>query len=345
MALKKRENSSLHNFFSAVDSHITNTPTNTGGVGPASISGPSANVGAAEPREIQQSPDPRYPDIGDDSTYVNNDEDLDLGQHSESDVVTSTSPPASARIERVSHNPRFFDSPRDANIQQANTEHSLADDDVPVARRFLDKQRNAGVVSPISQLDSQSAEKRHTVLGKRAQSAVDSSDESDNEFQVDSHDIDPRRRVEKPQQSLPAAKRPRPQDNIEYGNKQGDDSSHRQTSTQVTRRAQTAGIADDTDDEVAPESLAPRPSTQSRWQTANLEAASRNQTARKTNYRWTDEEDERLIYLMGIWGTSFAAIKKQDGGCPASEGGPLLERRSQTNCKDRARNLKRKYIR
>lgn len=354
-ALKRRAENSHIESPSADQSQAPNVSTDTRILAQASFSGLSADPTAAVPREIQQSPDLRYPDIGDDSTYVNNDEDLDLGQDPESGVMTSTSPPASARIERVSHNPRFFDSPRDADSQPSSMESTVAERNSRSTRRFIDKQKNAEVVSPISQLDPQSAAKHHPVLGKRARNDDSSSDETDNEFEENTHDIDPRRRAEKPQRDLPAAKRHRHEGHAvsDAGEgsqpnrtKLGNKSNERQSGpARVVSRVRTTESDGGTDEDVTVAQTEPPSSTQSRWATANAQAASSNHNYRKANYRWSEEEDERLIYLMGIWGTGFAAIKKQDGACPASDGGPKLERRSQINCKDRARNLKKKYIR
>ncbi|KGO75291.1 hypothetical protein PITC_001040 [Penicillium italicum] len=332
-ALMRRQATSHQKTASNVESQTRNISTSTS---IAAQAGPSAGLGAAESFEIQQSPELRYTDIGDDSTYVNNDEELDLGQGPEPDVMTSTSPPNSARISHVSHNPRFFDSPRDENTQRS----------VPVARRFLDKQHNAGVVSPISQYDTQDPG-NFTVLGKRNRNVDvpddDSSDVSDIEFEQNNQNVDPRRRAEKPQQDLPAAKRQRPQETAQSAGEQlqaqiNRSFHHNSDSTQL--RADSDDI---TDEETAIEHQPP-PSTQSRWAASNSQAAMATRRFPKTSHRWTEEEDERLIYLMGIYGTAYAAIKKQDNACPPSEGGPMLERRSQVNCKDRARNLKKKYL-
>ncbi|KOS37843.1 hypothetical protein ACN38_g11353 [Penicillium nordicum] len=338
-ALMKRQAAGHQQLVSNVESQTRNISTNTSIAAQPNNSDPSA----AGSFEVQQPPELRYTDIGDDSTYVNNDEELDLGQGPEPDVMTSTSPPNSARISHVSHNPRFFDSPRDENTQRS----------VPAARRFLDKQSNARTVSPISQYDTQGAG-NSTVLGKRNRNIDgpddDSSDGSDIEFEQNNQNVDPRRRVEKPQQNLPAAKRPRPEDNaVSAGERLQSDinksSHHNSHSSQIPRRAQTADSDDLTDEETTTEQHGLPPSTQSRWAASNSQAAMANRKVPKTSHRWTEEEDERLIYLMGIYGTAYAAIKKQDNACPPSEGGPMLERRSQVNCKDRARNLKRKYLR
>ncbi|KAJ5555054.1 hypothetical protein N7535_007498 [Penicillium sp. DV-2018c] len=280
-------------------------PLSTGYSGQVDTPGPSTHRRTAKSPEIQRFPEPRYPDIGDDSTYVNHDEDLDLYQGPASEVMTSNSPPTSARIERVSHNPRYFDSPRDRPSQRPTA---------PATRHFLDKQSNAGVVSPISQYDSQVADKQHTALGKRPRVDDGSDLETDDDFEQDTHDVDPMRRVEKPQLNRPAAKRQRPQ-------------------------------ADSGGDEITHGRTASPPRTLSRWEIANSEAADLLGKGRKTYRRWSKAEDDRLIYLMGKWGTAFATIKKQDGACPPANGGPLLEGRTQVDCKDRARNLKKKYLR
>ncbi|CAG8898858.1 unnamed protein product [Penicillium egyptiacum] len=345
-ALMRRQAASRQEPVSNVESHAQNISTDTNIVTQAIDPGPSASPGADSP-EVQQTPELSYRDIGDDSTYVNNDEDLDLGQGPEPDVMTSTSPPTSSRISRVSHNPnpRFFDSPRDENTQRS----------VQIARRFLDKQSNARVVSPISQYDTQTPGNQFTVLGKRNRNVDvpddDTSDGSDIEFEQNNHDVDPRRRVEKPQQNLPAAKRQRPEDNARSAGERLLSNinklfHHNQpNATQASQRVQRADSDDITDDETTVEQFEPPTSTQSRWAASNSQAPLVNRRAPKTSHRWTDEEDERLLHLLNIYGTSYATIKKQDNACPPSEGGPMLERRSQVNCKDRVRNLKRKFLR
>ncbi|KAG0154036.1 hypothetical protein PDIDSM_1415 [Penicillium digitatum] len=339
-ALLRRQATSHQQPVSTVELQAQKFPTDTSVEAQANNPGPSASIGATESFEIQQSPELRYTYIGDDSTYVNNDEELDLGQGPEPDIITSTSPPNSARISHISHNPRFFDSPRNEKTQRS----------VPVGRRFLDKQNNAGVVLPISQYDTQGPGS-FTVLGKRSRnvddSDDDSSDESDIEFEQNTQNVGPRRRVEKPQQNLPAAKRQRPQENAVSAGEQlqshiNKSFHHNSNSTQSSEGAQRADSDYVTDEETAVEQHEPPPSTQSRWATSNSQAAMANLRVPKASHRWTEEEDERLIYLMGIYGTAYAAIKKQDNACPPSEGGPMLERRSQVNCKDRARNLKKK---
>ncbi|KAJ5124170.1 uncharacterized protein N7515_007995 [Penicillium bovifimosum] len=318
-----------------------------GSLGQVDNPGPLANGRTAKSPEIQQSPEPRYPDIGDDSTYVNHDEDLDPAHGPGSDIMTSDSPPTSARIERVSHNPRYFDSRRDGHSQRST-------DLAPASRRFLDKQTNAAAVSPISQYDSQVADKEHTTLGKRPRIYDGSDLETDDEFEEDTHDVDPMRRLDKPQQSRPAAKRQRPQDSSQVEERQHlqstlDELSRRQDhhqpkSSGVIRRAPSMESDNMTDQETTLDRSVPPP-TQSRWAATNSVAAARSLKIRKTHRRWSEEEDQRLIHLMGIWGPSWATIKKQDGACPPADGGPLLESRSQVNCKDRARTLKRKYLR
>ena len=54
---------------------------------------------------------------------------------------------------------------------------------------------------------------------------------------------------------------------------------------------------------------------------------------------WSEEEIEQLISLIGLYGASYAQIKKRD-----DEQGGLLENRDQVALKDKARNMKLDYL-
>jgi hypothetical protein len=326
---------------------------------------PTTGLGAPEPREIIESPDPRYLDLEDDFTYVNNDEELDLGQDHEGDVMASTSPSASARINRVSHNPnRYFDTPEDLSSRRRSVEGSSgADGTSNAARRFFnEKQTNAAKVSPISYADTQSAERRRDMpldvnFKKRPNPFNHPSNDSDNEsddFERDSRHAS--RRPEKRQRLQGSARVQSARQQLQTSlNEAGQTGQGLSNSTQMSRVHYQDDSEDITDGETTnrqphrtPQASSPPPSAPapgSHWAKVNARATAANGKGRKPNHRWNDAEDERLLLLMGKFGTSYSQIKKEDNAVPASEGGPLLDRRTQVQCKDRARNLKRKYQR
>jgi hypothetical protein len=340
-ALKNRMDNSRQQELSVLESQAPNRSLNAGTMNHGDITeAPTLSQGSPK-HEIQQSPDLTYAGLADDSTLHNNDEELDLGRAHESGILASTSPSASARIVRVSHTPgRFFDSPGNESSYQTAAQRPPARKNFPAGPRFIDAQENRAQVSPISSVYGHSAEKEYAAPSnanqkKRARRPSYSSDISDDgAFEDDDRDVD--RRAEKPQQTFPAAKRQR----TEAGAGSDSPAQQLQLSLNATRQSQAeATLASEGPDH----STAEQSAGTSRWE-AQLKRNASSYT-RKANNRWTEEEDERLLMLMAIHGPQWSLIEKEDAICPASEGGPKLEARSQVNLKDRARNLRKKYNR
>src|SRR3954470_8917525 len=118
-ALKNRMDNSRQQDLSVLESQAPNRFQDAVTTNHGDLPGPSTFNRESPEREIQQSPDLTYPSLAEDSTLHNNDEELDLSREQESGIMASTSPSASARINRVSHNPgRWFDSPGDERTQR-----------------------------------------------------------------------------------------------------------------------------------------------------------------------------------------------------------------------------------
>ncbi|KAJ5153219.1 uncharacterized protein N7482_009697 [Penicillium canariense] len=265
------------------------------------------------------------------------DEELIFGLPSE--AVMSTSPQGSERIKRVSHYPgRFFDSPSAAQTQPSRR------------RTIFDRQPNASRVSPLGSEEPRSAERprapaiqlQSTLQSiSRKRGRGDSDDETsddDSSFDQDNrnHSI-AQRRAQVPEQTRPTDKRQRVNDDESGPENQLQESlaaSQTQSGSQMVERV-------------------PPVSTQreSRWLEENSTPRSSTRPKRviapssRTRRRWTQEEDDRLLMLVGVHATQWAVIERQDQICPASNGGPKLGGRTQVDMKDRARTLKRKYVR
>ncbi|KAJ5306323.1 hypothetical protein PENANT_c017G00349 [Penicillium antarcticum] len=343
-ALKNRMDNSRQQDLAALESQAPNRSLNAGTAIHKDPPGPFTLDQETPEREIQQSPDLTYPGLADDTTLHNNEEELDLSREHESGFMASTSPSASARINRVSHNPgRFFDSPDDEITQRTATQRPPAKKSFPAGPRFIDAQESRAQVSPISSSYGLSAERerperpapREANQKKRARRLSYSSDLSDDDaFEDDNRDVD--RRAEKPEQNLPAAKRQRTEAGTGLGSaaEQLQSSLDRTTQSQAEVVSSNASQADSTAERF----------TDSRWK-ANMKRDVAKSTTRKANTKWTEEENARLLELMAIFGSSYSKILKEDGVCPASDGGPKLQGRSQVSLKDGARNLRRRYER
>ncbi|KAL4892895.1 hypothetical protein BDV59DRAFT_178891 [Aspergillus ambiguus] len=61
--------------------------------------------------------------------------------------------------------------------------------------------------------------------------------------------------------------------------------------------------------------------------------------------RWVDDEDNRLVRLIELFGAKWAKIERENSVLPEEEGERRIEGRNQVQLKDRARNLKTKFLR
>ncbi|KAJ5766814.1 uncharacterized protein N7511_004430 [Penicillium nucicola] len=344
-ALKSRMDHSRQQDEAALESQAPNRFSNEATGDLRDPPGPFTLDQETPEREIQQSPNVTYPNIADDTTLHHNDEDLDISRESESGFMASTSPSASARINRVSHNPgRYFDSPENESTQRSATQRPPARKAFPAGPRFIDAQDSRAQVSPISSIYEQSAEKQRAERPvpkdvnpkKRGRRPSYSSDISDDEaFEDNDRDVD--LRAEKPKQNLPAVKKQRTEAETVSTSaaKQLQSSLTRSTQVQAEAASPNASQVSSTAEPII---------RASRWE-AQLNRRAASLPSRKANRKWSEEEDTRLIKLMALFGTSFSKIEKEDSVCPARDGGPKLQGRSQVNLKDRARNLRRKYER
>ncbi|KAJ5357748.1 hypothetical protein N7541_004906 [Penicillium brevicompactum] len=329
-----------------------NTLINTASEGTSAI-GPALRV-PSETHELHE----YSADMGgeDDFTYVNHDEDDDdLDYAGPGDVLASTSPSASARINRVSHNPHQSLNPKDRRDAQRLLEENPASssESITARRLFIDKQNDPRRVSPIDDNDTESPNQRHAIPShannRKRQISQAPSDDSD-DFEQDTRDLS--RRPEKRQRFLLARDEERSrQDGVSFLNSLGPASQDQPNpsqvpSTQPQRRSSELTDGETTTVRQLPFTVQPGRSAAEaeHWATLNTEAHSEN-IGRKPNQRWTKAEDERFIGLMATFGLRYAVIKKEDNAFPPDAGGPRLANRNQVQLKDRARTLKRKYIR
>ncbi|KJK67852.1 hypothetical protein P875_00108891 [Aspergillus parasiticus SU-1] len=198
------------------------------------------------------------------------------------------------------------------------------------ASRFIDRQANAHRVSPISQsADPQSAERRHTGLQSKKRRRDESEDEeSDGEFSNYNRPVDTaRRRAEKPAQ-------PNKRQRIEEH-----DESAAQLLNGLEETTRRTSIPESP--EAAPRSTNPVPVSSSARHTV---------TSTKVPVRWTPAEDKRLIRLIeevglgGPKGSGWCKVASQNEAQPVREGESRIEGRNQVQLKDRARNIKIRYL-
>lgn len=276
--------------------------------------------------EIPQSPD--LANAGaDDSTLHDNDEELSFNRGRTSGVVESTSPPGSSRIRQTSHGPghaRWFDSPTTRPRRSPSTAtdifyQAISQNDRPPRSAFIDRQSDAARISPISQAtDAASAERRRAQVNleasrKRARESSDDDESSDEDpFDRDHRVIEvAERRARKPEQTRLYPKRSR---------LSRESAPAHQLQQTLNASSQPAAPSQ------APPSSVPAP-------------------AAPLSKRWSEEETQRLIHLVGICETRWVDMKRKDDLWPESDGGPKLSRRTQMNLKDRARTLRRKLER
>lgn len=320
-------------------------------------------AGVTVPREVAQTPEAelRYPPHDNDDTLINEGEELDLSKHRENELMQSTSPPGSERTRQVSYNQgRFFDSPAENRFRPINE---------PQQRRtLLDQQDDRVRVQWSSEGDSQLTERRRsqpapTSQGPGKRGRDETADDSDDDYNDDSDDAFERpepkidkmaHKVQKPQQPPNKRQRRSTEGSSGAADQLQDDlitSSHPQQNQSQPTSTQPASTQVESPQQgwtqtarARIDSIEPSPS-QSRWSQANNPVSSASHAVPNMRRRWTADENERLILLIGRHGTSWAEIKLQDDICPRADGGPKLQGRTQVNLKDRARNIKRGYVR
>ncbi|BAE63494.1 unnamed protein product [Aspergillus oryzae RIB40] len=212
------------------------------------------------------------------------------------------------------------------------------------ASRFIDRQANAHRVSPISQsADPQSAERRHTELQSKKRRRYESEDEeSDGEFSNYNRPVDTaRRRAEKPAQPN---KRQRIEEHDESAAQLLNGLQETTRRTSVPESPEVAPRSTNTvreSPEAAPRSTNPVPVSSSARHTV---------TSTKAPVRWTPAEDKRLIRLIeevglgGPKGSGWCKIASQNEAQPVKEGESRIAGRNQVQLKDRARNIKIRYL-
>ncbi|KAJ5396507.1 hypothetical protein N7509_004620 [Penicillium cosmopolitanum] len=310
--------------------------------------------GVTMPREIAQTPDEdmQYPPHDNDDTLLNDGEELDLGSYRRYELMQSTSPPGSERARQNYNRGRWFDSSPRNQFTSINE---------PQQRRtLLDQQEHRTRINFSSEDESQLTEKRMSQKSPAKQeTAKRRHDEVENDSDNDDSDdaFDPpeskmvlvsngasklleisnkRQRINTTDEDSSAADQLHDDLRATRDTNQTQRKTSRQpASTQVqSPEPESSRIARARSEAVNP------PPSQSRWSQAN-DPSSATITAANMRRRWTADENERLIQLIGRHGSAWAQIKAQDDICPRSEGGPKLQGRTQVNLKDRARNLKR----
>ncbi|CAG8290554.1 unnamed protein product [Penicillium olsonii] len=307
--------------------HLSNGSTATGAV----------NGGDnADSREVRESPD-----LGDldDITYVNNDDDLVFGNDNE--ITASTSPTASARINRVSHNPNQYKNMSHDQEPRPSIEQSGIGGGSTVPRRsFIDQQNGAGRVSPINYNETGSAEKPRagpSLPNPRKRPVSRSSSEESDGYERD--DRDNNRRTEK-----------RPRLQVTPGNGAGSSlgSTHQPTwiisgpEQEDRPRHIRTDSGELTDGETTNRPL-PAVFRQQSNPVVQRSPSSRHGRAIGRGGRWSAEEDAHFMELMKEHGLGWAAIKQADERYGSSRGGPPLFLRTQINLKDRHRCLVAKF--
>lgn len=211
---------------------------------------------------------------------------------------------------------------------------------------IFDRQTDARRVSPIRDSDSPSVGRPTPSVApassrKRTREEIE---DSDDDFDVDTRNIDTAgRRAQKPQQERRV--RPRTDDSAD-GSADAEDAAEQLHSSLDQANEETESA------QIQASANSPRPQRRSDW--ARRNAPNRRTVHERPKYlKWTREEDERLIQLIGRWGCSWATIEREDELCPAESGGSKFATRRdsyagpkfQIALKDRARVLKRKWER
>ncbi|KAJ9238500.1 hypothetical protein DTO169E5_4700 [Paecilomyces variotii] len=345
---------------------------------PQSRDGPSMSM-SPDPRRTfrgQPAPQPEQITVADSQweiTLNDDDDDWDLRPPSPSARAAPRDPKRLAPGTRNDNNDTttsqsrarepVVNLPSSKQILAAAMQHKASSGKDERGPSFIDRQANAHRVSPIN-IGSETPSAGPSNPRKRKHTA-DHSDESDeDEFSQDQRVVDVRRkRTEKP--ILSPSKRARL---FDY-DVSGDDaerqlqstldetvrrtpevaSSHRRPSqertTPVEDRSHHRSHIRNVMDRFS--ALSGQPRTQKPHQTSEpkpkpVESRPAYSDYSRARRRWSNEENERLIYLIENYGVSWATLKRKDD---VMEDGPKLEDRDQVQLKDRARNIKIEYIR
>ncbi|GAD92322.1 Myb-like DNA-binding protein, putative [Paecilomyces variotii No. 5] len=256
--------------------------------------------------------------------------------------------------------------PSSEQILTAAMQHKASSGKDRGGTSFIDRQANARRVSPIN-LDSATPSAGPSNLGKRKR-ADDGSE--DDEFSQDHRAVDvQRKRAQKPaispakrarffdydasddgaemqlqstldeivRSTSEAASSPqRPQASQERQTQAEDQSHHRSLIRDVMDRF--PALSGQSKPRKPHQTSEPKP----RSEPKPVETRPAYPDSSRTRRRWSNEENDRLIYLIENYGVSWAALKRKDD---LMEDGPKLEDRDQVQLKDRARNIKIEYIR
>ena len=231
---------------------------------------------------------------------------------------------------------------------------------------IFDRQTDARRVSPISDSPSVGRPTPSVAPAASRKRTREEIEDSDDDFDVDTRNIDTAgRRAQKPQQERRV--RPRTDDSAD-GSADAEDAAEQLHSSldqanEEIESAQTQASAnppppqrrsDRAGRNTLPLVPVNSPPSQSQNDWARRNAPNRRTVHERPKYlKWTREEDERLIQLIGRWGCSWATIEREDELCPAESGGSKFATRRdsyagpkfQIALKDRARVLKRKWER
>lgn len=316
--------------------------------------------------EIPQSPEPessqpRYPrresvaSDDQDLNFRNDDETLNLDTLEKEAEAT-----ASPVMRRTKPRDLFFNSSSQGQPQSSQNQDAPPQSNEDIwnsltqtqaqpqpqpaqPRSFIDRQANATRISWTESVDGnpQSAQRRREEVtaatnSTRKRPRVDSDDDSDSEddlFVKDDRTIDPAsRRAQKPEQVQSVQR----------------NSSNLSADAQLQQGLITAG-------QTQPPASTPPSSQVDATQAMMNEARHREQIAqsskavkpamKRPRKRWTPAEEEKLMWYIETMGTSWhipwADIKSKDSCAP----NPLWVDLSQPDIKDKARNMRHRYIR
>ncbi|EHA23555.1 hypothetical protein ASPNIDRAFT_207437, partial [Aspergillus niger ATCC 1015] len=290
----------------------------------------------APPNEAQTTFDASRTLVNDETQVFVYDEPLDISQHTENHPERSHSPPMNRSVPRPRREPAStlapprvennLSLPSSRDVWNMANSRSRATPDASNNSRpaFIDRQENAVRVSPVSQTSGpRSAERRPRGRPPKRRRETESVSESEEEYDTDDREVaTERRRAQKPVQAR-QSKRARVDSGREEaeGEAQGRRRSGSQEAAGSPVRAQARSPQRDDRRAMPP----PGPKRRTRG--------------------WTEAEDARLIRLIEEHGVSWTKIEDENAIQPEKEGESRFENRNQVQIKDRARNLRIKFLR